>query len=75
MKKQNIISIAICTLLLLMSVTFFGAAAETLTEAGEQLRKYDLNGDGSVTIADVALLLDYIGGNCGHREVALPDKE
>lgn len=75
MKKQNLISIGICALLLLLSMTFFGATAETFTEVGKQLERYDINRDGNITISDVTALLDYLATSCGHTKVALENKE
>ena len=73
MKKRRSIAIA-CTALVLSCLTVLGTNAQTLTEAGRLLLKYDVNEDGRVTIADVATILDYMANNCGHEERVVKGK-
>ncbi len=74
MKKQTILTISICVLLLLSSFALFCAGAETLTDTGQQLRQFDVNADGKITIGDVTTLLNYLSTGCGHNEKYLPGK-
>ncbi|MBQ8912148.1 MAG: leucine-rich repeat protein, partial [Clostridia bacterium] len=75
MKPYSWVFFAFCIVVLLLIPAVAGIYAETLTEEGKQLAKYDLNGDGKITIADVASLLDYLSTSCGHEAVAFPEKE
>ena len=69
MKKHTILAISICVLLLLSSFALFGAEAETLTEAGQQLQRFDVNADGKISISDVTTLLNYLSTGCGHNSI------
>ncbi|MBQ8399359.1 MAG: DUF3472 domain-containing protein, partial [Clostridia bacterium] len=42
-----------------------------LTEAGKELKLYDVDQDGSISIADVSALLNYLSTGCGHNSEKL----
>lgn len=60
---------------LLCSLLVFGVSAAGLTEAGKELQKYDLNGDGRITISDVTALLDFLSYSCGHEKAVLSESK
>ena len=71
--KSRVLTITACAFfmcaLLVLSVSAMG-----LTEAGEILQKYDIDGDGAITITDVTELLKYLSTNCGHQSEPIPYK-
>ena len=74
MKIQKIIILS-TVLILLTALTVVGIHAAELTEAGKELLKYDLDGDGRISISDVTTLLNYLSSSCGHVRVPFPEKE
>lgn len=72
--KKRTLGIAFAALSLSF-LTVLGAGAQTLTEAGEAFRRYDVNEDGRVTIGDVTAILDYLATGCSHQGEVLQGKE
>ena len=65
---RNLLGIlaGLTAMLLLCGLAILGVGAESLTPAGQDLVRNDVDGDGTVSISDVTSLLKCLSGTCGH---------
>ena len=68
MKREKFFTV---TILILLAVCASLMLAALTSNAGGALNKYDLNGDGEVTVVDVTALLNYMEKGCEHQPVTV----